>query len=82
MVHASVQRHLNGDIPEAPMGQTHWDVQTVSFQFGKGAGDSQPVAAIEHQAEDPSGDAQPAGDEDDEASDGVSHPVALEGNHA
>ena len=75
-------RHLNGEIPEGPMGQTHLDVQTVSFQFGKGVCDSQPVAAIDHQAEDSSGAAQPADDEDDEASDGASQPVAAEESHA
>ena len=51
------------------MAQTHLNVQTVSFQLGKGIGASQPVAADENQAEDPSGAAQPADDEENEGSD-------------
>ena len=74
--------HIDGGTPEEPMGQTHLGVQAVPFQFGKGVGASQPVAAIKHQAEDSSGVAQPAGNEDDEASGGASQPAAAEENPA
>ena len=60
------KHHLNGEIPEEPMGQTHLGVQTVPFQFGKGVGASQPVAVEESQAGKPSGVAQPADDGDAE----------------
>ena len=64
------------------MGQTHLNVQTVSFQFVKHVGASQPVAAFEHQADGSSGIPQPVDDEADEASDGASQPAAVEDNQA
>ena len=76
------KRHLDGGLPEEPMGQTHLGVQAVSFQFGNSVGASRPVAAPEHQAEDSRGVAHPTDDEEDEPSGGDPQPVALEENQA